>query len=75
MFFSTVFECTPIEKSWDQLKPGHCLIPEALPYASGAINVITDLYVLILPIPCIWSLNMRMSRKLRTLAIFSMGIL
>lgn len=75
MFFATLFECSPIEKGWNQLTPGHCLPAKVLPYCSGAINVVTDLYVLILPIPCIWGLNVRLSRKLRTVAIFGLGIL
>ena len=75
LFFSTVFECTPIRKSWNPLLPGHCLKPRGLPYASGAINVASDIYVLILPIPCIWDLNMNITRKLRILSLFSLGIL
>ena len=75
LFFSTVFECTLIRKSWNPLLPGHCLKPIGLPYASGAINVASDIYVLILPIPCVWDLNMNTTRKLRILSIFSLGIL
>lgn len=75
LFFSTVFECTPIRKSWNVLTPSHCLKPKGLPYASGAINVVSDIYVLLLPIPCIWGLNMNLGRKLRVLSVFGLGIL
>lgn len=75
MLLSTIFRCIPVQKAWNSLTPGHCLPPEGLPYASGAINVATDIYVLVLPIPCIWNLNLKMRRKLRTVAIFGLGIL
>lgn len=72
---TTIFECTPIRKSWDELTPGHCYPKKILPYFSGAINVVTDLYVLILPIPVLWSLNLSLNRKLRLVGVFSLGIL
>lgn len=75
LFFTTLFECILIKKGWDLRTPGHCLRPKVLPYCSGAINVITDLYVLILPIPCIWGLQVKLGRKLRALALFGLGIL
>jgi hypothetical protein len=75
MLFSTVFRCIPIQKSWNALSPGHCFPVKRLAYASGIINVVSDIYVLVLPIPCIWGLNLSTSRKLRTIAIFSLGIL
>ena len=75
MFFLTLFKCTPIAKNWNALSPGHCLPPKGLPYASGAINVVSDIFVLVLPLPCIWSLKLKLSRKLRVTAIFNLGIL
>lgn len=73
--FATLFECIPVSKNWNRYEPGHCTRPKVLPYPSGAINIVSDLYVLILPIPCKWRLNMKLSRKLRILAIFGLGIL
>ena len=75
MFFSTLFQCNPIQKAWYKTMPGYCLPPRGLPYASGVINVVSDIYVLVLPISCIWGLNMKTRRKLRTLATFGLGIL
>ena len=75
LFFGTIFQCTPVEKSWNPILPGHCIPPKILPYHSGGINVVTDLYVLGLPIPCIWNLHASWKRKLRTTAVFGVGIL
>lgn len=75
VFFSTVFECIPVQKLWHPELHGHCMRPKVLPYASGAINVISDIYVLVIPIPCIWELNLKLYRKLRVLLIFGLGVL
>ncbi|KAM0795823.1 hypothetical protein BDR22DRAFT_919339 [Usnea florida] len=73
LFFANIFECSPVRKSWYPELPGHCLHPGGLPWASGAINVVSDIFVVVVPIPCIWQLNMKLQRKLRILALFSLG--
>ena len=45
--FSTIFECSPVSRSWHPELPGHCLPVQGLPYASGAIIVVSDIYVLL----------------------------
>ena len=75
LFFATVFECSPVRRSWYPELPGHCLPVRGLPWASGAINVFSDIFVVVVPIPCIWQLNMKLQRKLRILAVFSLGTL
>jgi len=71
---ATIFECTPIRKGWDASTPGHCYRPKILPYFSGAMNVVTDLYVLIVPVPALLRLQMDFKRKLRVMAVFSLGV-
>ena len=41
---------------------------------SGIVNVITDFYVLILPIAMVWSLQLTTRRKIGVIAIFSTGL-
>ena len=75
MLLLQVFDCDPIEKLWNVLTPGHCIIPKIGPYTSGAINVISDLYVLLVPTPPIWALNMKLDRKVKLLLVFGLGTL
>lgn len=75
ILFSTVFRCSPVQKAWNPELSGHCLPLKGFPYASGAINVISDFYILVILIPFIWSLNMKLHRKLRVLSIFGLGVL
>ena len=41
---------------------------------SGIINVMTDFYVLILPIAMVWSLQLTTRRKIGVIAIFLAGL-
>lgn len=75
LFFGGIFNCDPIAKIWNPRLPGHCLTVGPLSFLTGALNVITDIYILVLPIPFLWSLNMQYSRKIRIYAIFGIGIL
>ena len=42
---------------------------------SGIINVITDFYVLILPVAMVWSLQLTTRRKIGVIAIFLTGLM
>lgn len=74
LLFGGIFNCDPIAKIWNPRLPGSCLTVGPLAFLTGALNVITDIYILILPIPFLWSLNMHYSRKVRIYAIFALGI-
>lgn len=75
VFLANLFSCQPIQRTWNPLVPGHCFNPVILPYLSGGSSCITDIYVLLMPIPVIWNLNLDMKRRLRIMAIFGLGIL
>ena len=75
MLLLQVFDCDPTEKLWNILTPGHRINPKIGPYTSGAINVISDLYVLLVPAPTIWALNMKLDRKVKLLLVFGLGTL
>ena len=75
MLFLTIFDCTPVYKAWNPMAPGNCFPVRILPYISGILNAATDIYVLVLPTPTLWGLQLKTSRKIRVMAIFSLGIL
>lgn len=43
--------------------------------AQGIINVISDLYLIALPVPALWSLQMPLRRKLGVVAVISTGLI
>ena len=48
---------------------------QTLPWATGIFSIVTDFYVLLLPLPLILGLNMSRGRKIRVVAVFSLGLL
>ncbi|KAH0604658.1 uncharacterized protein H6S33_006326 [Morchella sextelata] len=75
IFFSNIFQCSPIRGGWDYTAPGRkCINTTPLYYFSGANNLITDLVLLFLPMPVIWKLRLPLRQKLGLVMVFSMGI-
>lgn len=73
LLFATIFSCTPVAQAWNQMLGGHCWNPKILPWLSGGLNLLTDLFVLILPMGPLWRLNMVRDRKAKLIAVFSLG--
>ncbi|KAL4789127.1 hypothetical protein BDV19DRAFT_397416 [Aspergillus venezuelensis] len=63
------FLCQPFAYTWGQSIPcGHC-VNQVLSYQiTRALNLITDLMVLTMPMPYLWKLEMRISQKLPLIA-------
>ncbi|KAI9146991.1 Highly reducing polyketide synthase virA [Paramyrothecium foliicola] len=67
--------CHPYARNWDKLIPGTCVDVRATDTSAGAINMVTDVLTLLLPMRTIWKLNMPTSKKLSVTGVFAVGIL
>ncbi|KAK3313020.1 hypothetical protein B0H66DRAFT_384076 [Apodospora peruviana] len=67
--------CTPFAATYDPSVHGHCGNQVASYIAIGAFNVATDILVLALPIPTVWSLHMSVTAKLGLTGVFLIGLL
>ncbi|KAH8694199.1 hypothetical protein BGW36DRAFT_463777 [Talaromyces proteolyticus] len=65
--FGSIFQCVPIRSQWDPSVQGKCINYGNFVLAIGIINIISDFVILVLPIPVIWSLNMKKTKKLLTI--------
>lgn len=70
--------CKPIRFAWEQTfdtSNGDC--PHLIPIRLGAAAtlLIADVIILIMPIPMLWSLQMKLSRKVQLIALFGIGFL
>ena len=74
-FFLVIFNCTPIEKSWNSWIKGRCLNFDMISIAAGVINTISDLLILILPQFVIWNLQLSTKKRLRISGVFLPGAL
>ncbi|MCJ1458810.1 hypothetical protein MMC28_009184 [Mycoblastus sanguinarius] len=74
--FMTAFQCLPRAKIWNPMIPGHCVITfYTINFMGSTFNVVSDLFILILPILWVWKLQMVWKRKLGVSLIFATGIL
>ncbi|KAI1079137.1 hypothetical protein F5B20DRAFT_545089 [Whalleya microplaca] len=74
LLLAIIFFCIPVQKAWDNSIEGHCSSPAPVSYFTGVWNAVVDIYVLVLPIPMLWGLNMGPRRKARLGAVFGIGI-
>ena len=70
-----LFSCRPESKTWNIALPGTCISLTLLDKVIGALNILTDFLILILPIPIVWGLSMTRSKKVGLSAVFGTGVL
>ncbi len=71
---SLLAACNPFTRNIDvTVKEGRCLNKTSLYIATGALNIITDIMVIALPIPMVLGLQMSRSRKVMLVMLFSVG--
>lgn len=75
--FSILLSCMPFHKNWQIYPdPGNTCQPAVSKVnclVTVVLNVITDLYLMSIPLPLLWKAQMPMKRKILLLAMFSGG--
>jgi hypothetical protein len=74
---ASTFECTPVSYFWNKDQKGHC-IPNALrtvSFTNGLLSFVGDLFILCMPVPMIWDLQLNLRKKIALSGIFLVGIL
>ena len=69
---TSVFGCIPIELSWENVA-GHCIDRPKAGLAYGSMNIISDLFIFILPMPMCWRLRLGSKGKLGVMLVFMGG--
>ena len=73
---TVIFSCQPIPYFWDRtIKGGKCINENNFSYGTSAANILTDIAVLVLPIPWLWRLQMKTEKKVAIAGIFLLGSL
>ncbi|KAL0635210.1 hypothetical protein Q9L58_005856 [Maublancomyces gigas] len=69
------FGCSPISAAWkhDPSIPSTCITKNTYHYVNAVNNTITDILLLVLPIPVLLQLRLSMRAKLGLIVMFSMG--
>jgi hypothetical protein len=69
-----IFPCTPIKKIWNiTITEGSCIDRTPVFMATAVLNMITDVLLLILPIPMVVKLHMPRAQKTALICAFSIG--
>lgn len=74
---SDCFECRPLNffwQKWDGEHTGTCVDIKAYAYTHSGINIVLDIWMIILPAAQIWKLTMSLRKKLETMAMFAFGM-
>ena len=73
-FLQVFLICQPFLRVYDPTVPGVCGDQIASFIAIGAYNIITDVIILILPMPTLWSLNMSTMAKFSLTCVLLAGL-
>lgn len=72
--FEWLYACKPISKSWDlTISTGSCINQVKLFIFSGAMNTITDVVTLILPVIMMWGVQLPLRQKIGVIFVFLTG--
>ena len=76
-FFANLLQCYPVWLNWEAsgAQADSCIKTNTMYLAQAWTDVLTDLMILSLPVPCIWALQMPAKHKIGVTAIFLLGLL
>ncbi|KAI8626401.1 hypothetical protein F5Y19DRAFT_488236 [Xylariaceae sp. FL1651] len=67
--------CFPHEKIWNMSVPGKCFNTRAFFISNAALNLASDIIILVLPQKIIWSLKMSREKKVGVSLVFAVGVI
>ena len=73
--FCLIVVCIPRAKLTNPELSGTCINNYASMLATSAINVASDISILLLPVFAVWKLKIALKRKMIISAVFGMGLL
>ena len=73
VLISLILQCNPPQKAWERAIPGACQDPYNWWLISGVSSFILDLIILLLPLPMLWRLQVKASRKGLIIGVFLSG--
>lgn len=69
-----MFYCVPFNYSWNKsLKGGHCYQFSVVYVIGLVLNLVTDVAILVVPIPIIWGLQLNSKSKKALTGLFLLG--
>lgn len=70
-----IFQCMPIASTWEPKLVGHCINQPAFWYTNGAVMIVLDIILYIMPMIFTWSLRLPRTQKIGLRVLFGLGFL
>lgn len=74
-FFLQMFACAPREKIWNPTVPGTCLPVAGMSLPFGIFNILSNLAILVLPLPVIGNLKTSLRKRIMLGCVFGIVVL
>lgn len=71
--FATIFQCVPVAGAWDRSISAKCINSGKFWVAYAVMNILTDVMVLVLPLPLFASLSLGRRDKTMLYSLFLLG--
>ncbi|KAM0549835.1 hypothetical protein ACHAPJ_009277 [Fusarium lateritium] len=69
-----IVTCYPIRTYWDpRVKNAHCLNQRKIFFSDLSLSIVTDLIILIVPIPLTWRLRMPLRKRIKIVLLLGAG--
>ncbi|KAF2642279.1 hypothetical protein P280DRAFT_540077 [Massarina eburnea CBS 473.64] len=72
--FLFIFMCDPIHQQWTVDRIGHCMDQILLLKCIITTNLVTDFVIVVIPMRCVWKLQMGKTEKYIVVACFGLGL-
>ncbi|KAI9727186.1 MAG: hypothetical protein M1834_008494 [Cirrosporium novae-zelandiae] len=74
VLFAAIFQCSPIAYTWDKaIMDGTCFNQQAFYRYVSIPVIVTDVMIMILPLPFLWKLKVSTSQKIALTGVFILG--
>lgn len=73
--FLFIFICWPVQKLWVPELPGHCVNLDAMWTCNSSATILTDVLVIVFPIPHLVNMGLKRSEKVALGFLFMIGFL
>lgn len=71
--FMAAFKCQPVQKAFNPSLPGTCIDYNTTVYATAISNTIIDVFILVMPVPHVWTLQAGRARRISLGIVFFFG--
>lgn len=72
---ATAAPCQPLERAWNPLVEGSCISRPAAYESTAIMGLLSDIYLIVLPVPIVVRLQIPWQQKIGLLLIFGIGVL